>query len=419
VIWLGADGIDPETAEELAAAGVDELVIRRGSVTFSGFAPLIQLHPATVVGGPIPTAVALEVVSETSRIGKNAANAVWNALAADFKTDVPAELILDFRDLPNGVEDFVARMAHRSGLAVTPVLTISQLETKAGRAVARAAHGCIVPAFGTDTGDLRGTWEQQRQPLATKLEAFQDLGVRLRVGIALRPEVEPETGGWAEDINALTDESNAQIKRTSQLDRTFTVRRPLTWSGRSWAPGKTIAVRWIDFSKIRSFLSEVHRLSLPEISGWDFVELPPAGPQLGSTRDELVEFLKGNGPEPDVEVRLRRNGRNLRVETVNRSVFRSAVTTVGNWVQVELASGTMVASSRGTFDRIVLGTVAQGEWQANPVGRADALRFHEIYVAPGEALETGSIRLPSSRSRIVVRWNVQLSDGSTVGGVAR
>ena len=101
----------------------------------------------------------------------------------------------------------------------------------------------------------------------------------------------------------------------------------------------------------------------------------------------------------------------------NTSVFRSAITGFGNWLQVELASGALVATSRGDFDRITLGTMDRGEWRPNPSGGPDAVRYVETYLAPGEELKTGSIRLPSSRSRVVVRWQVQLSDGSALTGV--
>ncbi len=100
-------------------------------------------------------------------------------------------------------------------------------------------------------------------------------------------------------------------------------------------------------------------------------------------------------------------------------MFRSALTGVGNWLQVELASGALVAEDRGDFDRVILGRILDGRWQPRPAGGPGAVRFVENYLGPGEALETGIVRLPSSRSEIIVRWQVQLSDGSTVSGVAR
>ncbi len=255
------------------------------------------------------------------------------------------------------------------------------------------------------------------QPLAVRLAALRDLGIRVRLAAALRPRTDPDVGGWAQDIDALTDEVDAEIKRTSTLDRSFLTRRPLTWAGRSFGAGQTIAVAWVDAARLGLFLTECHRTILPEIEGWDLVSLPPVGPNLGLDRNELIRYLSGEGPAPIIGVDIQRSGRNLTVRITNPSVFRSAITAFGNWVQIELESGALVATSRGSFDRVILGIMERGEWNPHPPGGPNAVRFVENYIAPGEELETGSIRLPSSRSKVRVRWQVQVSDGSSVTGV--
>jgi hypothetical protein len=416
-VWLTEDGIDAGTADRLAAVGVDQLVVRRGSILLSGGAPVVRLFSSPPVEGPIPTAVALEVRGLGSTIDDDAADSVWVALEADFGDRPPAQLILDLPELGDDAGGFVSRLAQRSGLAVVPILTAAQLDTEIGRAVVRAAHRCIVPAFGAQDADLRGLDEVDSRPLSAKLAAVRDLGVRVRVAMALRPKTSPEVDGWAEDPDVLTDENVAEIKRTSTLNRSFLTRRPLTWGGRSFAAGETIAVAWVDAAKLGLFLTECHRTILPEVDGWDLVSLPPVGPNLGLDREELIRYLGGEGPAPEIEVRIKRNGRDLTVRLANPSVFRSAITRVGNWIQVELESGVLVATSRGTFDHVVLGEVEDGEWRPNPTGGPNAVRFAETYLAPGEELETGSIRLPSSRSEVTVRWQIQVSDGSAVTGV--
>ncbi|HSL17223.1 MAG TPA: hypothetical protein VLB51_04890 [Methylomirabilota bacterium] len=415
VVWLNAEGVDAVTADRLAASGVDQLVVRRGSVLLSGAAPVVRLADPPPIAGSIPTAVALEVRGRGG--GDHEAEAVWAALAADFGERLPAELVLDLPDLGEETHHLVTELARESGLAVVPLLTVSQIATEDGRAVLRAARACVVPVFGTVGGDLRGVDELDTQKLADRLEPVARLGARVRLAAALRPRTEPAVAGWAADLDPLTEEEDAEIRRASALDRSFLVERPLTWAGRDWAAGEEVAVAWVDTAKLRAFLAESHRMVLPELVGWDLVSLPPPGPNLGLDRDELIRFLGGEGPEPAVAVRLERNGRTVVVELVNDSVFRSAVTGFGNWVQVELDGGALVASSRGGFDRIILGTVAGGQWQPSPAGGPDAVRFAETYLAPGESLRSGTIRLPSNRSRVVVRWQVQLSDGSAVTGV--
>ena len=419
VVWLDGAGADADTVSRLLDAGVDELVVRRGSILISGGAPVVRLEPAPVVGGALPVAVALQVLGLDDREHDADAEAVWSALAADFGDRLPAELVLDLPELGDGAASFVTRLVATSGLAVVPLLSLDQLETEVGRRVAVAATRCLVPIFGSQTADLRGLEGRTTRPLDVKLDPIRDLGVKVRIGIALRATTDPEVAGWAEDIDPLTDETNGEIVRTSTLDRSFVTRRALDWAGASFGPGQTIAAAWVDTPKLNSFFVESQRLLLPDIVGWDLVSLPPAGPNLGVDRDELIRYLSGEGPEPTIEVRPHRRGRDLSVELTNTSVFRSTLTGVGNWLQIELGSGALVAESRGGFDRVILGRIVDGRWQPNPAGGPGAVRFVENYVAPGEVITTGTIRLPSSRSEVTVRWQVQLSDGSTVSGVAR
>ena len=417
VVWVDGGGVDAETADRLADSGVDQLVVRRGLIRLSDAAPVVQLHPRPPVEGSLPVAVSLELRGVASDVDEEAADAVWSALKADFGDRLPPELILDLPEVGEAVGPFVSRLARQSGLAVVPILTVSQLQTEVGRAVALAAHRCIVPVFGAQDADLRGLGDMDTQPLAARLAAVENLGVRVRIAVALRPKTEPEVSAWAQDIDPLTDGEAAEIKRTSTLDRTFLTRRPLTWGGRDFGGGQSIAVAWVDASRLGLFLRESQRVVLPEVEGWDLVSLPPVGPNLGLDRDELIRYLAGEGPDPAVDLRVNRNGRLMTVEMTNASVFRSAITGFGNWVQIELASGSLVASSRGGFDRVILGSIKTGEWRSNPTGGPDAVRFVETYLAPGESLTTGNIRLPSNRSDVVVRWQIQLSDGETLAGV--
>jgi hypothetical protein len=415
-VWLDESGVDAETVDRLGRAGVDQLVVRRGTITVSGGAPVVQLLPHPPVAGDLPTAAAFRVLGLGSDVDEQSAAAVWSALEGDFGGRLPIELLLDLPEIGAGARSFVASLAKRSGLAVIPILTVSQLETEAGRRIAEAAHRCVVPVFGAQSADLRGLDQMATQPLDVRLAAVRELGVRVRLAAALRPKTDPEVDAWAEDIDLLTDRDVAELRRSSPLDRSFVTLRPVEWGGSSFPSGSTIAIAWVDAPRLGLFLAESHRVVLPEIDGWDLISLPPGESNLGLDRDELIRYLGGEGPAPRITVKVERNGRQVVVRVGNPSVFRSAITAFGNWLQIELKSGSLVASSRGSFDRVVLGSLSTGEWQANPPGGPDAVRFVETYLAPGEELMTGAVRLPSSRSEIVVRWQVQLSDGSVVRG---
>ena len=153
---------------------------------------------------------------------------------------------------------------------------------------------------------------------------------------------------------------------------------------------------------------------LPDVAGWDLVPLPPPGNRLGVGEQVLLRYLSGEGPEPDVQVEVARSGRTVTVSMINSSPFVSAVSSVGNWLEVSVTQGSLVVNGRGSFDSVQLGTRRGGQWQAQGRGIADAIRFEENFLAPFEELETGSMRLSVSRAQVRVRWHLVLSTGQEV-----
>ena len=77
----------------------------------------------------------------------------------------------------------------------------------------------------------------------------------------------------------------------------------------------------------------------------------------------------------------------------------------------------MTVDGRGSFERLTRGTVSDGRWEQGDFERVNAARFFEVYLAPGEKLTSGTLQVPSSRSRVTVRSNLTLSDGTTVSEV--
>jgi hypothetical protein len=92
------------------------------------------------------------------------------------------------------------------------------------------------------------------------------------------------------------------------------------------------------------------------------------------------------------------------------------VSGVGNWLEVSVVSGSLVAESRGSFDRLVLGSVEGDQWNPRYLGAPSAARYSEIYLAPGEQLNTGPVRLSSRRAQVRVRWQLLLSSGEVLTG---
>jgi len=228
--------------------------------------------------------------------------------------------------------------------------------------------------------------------------------------------VDPAIDQWGDDLNPLTETGTGDFSTSSSLDRTFVLERALDWSGRSWSASDNLAIGWWDVSRLHASLAEIDRLVLPDVAGWDLVPLPPPGNRLGVGEQVLLRYLGGEGPEPDVQVEVARSGRTVTVSMVNSSPFVSAVSSVGNWLEVSVTQGSLVVNGRGGFDSVLLGTLRGGRWQAQSRGIADAIRFEENFLAPFEEIETGSMRLSVSRARVRVRWHLVLSTGQEVTG---
>jgi len=295
-------------------------------------------------------------------------------------------------------------------------LTFEQLQTGLGRSIAKAARSCIVPAFGTDGVDLRGVRELDPLPLEKKLAPLAGSGVRVRLGISLRPRAEPPLDEPGEDLNPLTEGQTSIVTTKTTLDRSFKFEKETTWSGRSWKPGDVVAVRWMDACRLHAALQEIHLMLVPDVAGWDYVSLPDDDLKLGLTRESLFRFLEGEGPNPEARVSVERSGRSMRIRLSNPSPFASAVSNFGNRLQIAIDDGWLVAESRGTFDGVTLGTLRAGRWEDGDRGRVNAARFDEIYLAPGEEIVTGLVRLPSDRSRVSVSWRLSLFDGTEITG---
>jgi len=416
VVWLDARGVDATTAVRLQQAGVDELVVERGTVDLAGEVPVFRMTPAPPVAGSIPLALALRVEAVRENLGEGMAAAVWRAIAAELGETTPVEIVLDLPQVSSGLADFVGALSNIAGVPVVPVVTSQQLRDPEAVRVVSRARGCVVPIAGTGHPSLRGVEELPTLTIAEKLEPLVASGVRVRLAVGLHPIATPALSEWGDDVNPLTEPENATVSTSSTLDRTFEINRSLQWSGRQWSAGESVALRWLDASRLHTSLAEAGRLVLPELAGWDLVPLPPAEGGLGFSREALIRYLEGEGPDPEVTVRYETSGTQVSVSLDNPGPFGSAVSGVGNWLEVSVISGTLVADSRGSFDRLVLGSFEGDQWSSRYLGAPSAARYSEVYLAPGEQLNTGPLRLSSRRAQVRVRWQLLLSSGEVLTG---
>jgi hypothetical protein len=419
VVWLEGSRLDVDTAERLARVGVDEVVLPRGSVRYAGATPVLRLAGAPEVAGSLPVGLALTVEELAESMDATLARTTWQALSVDARGLLVTELILDLPRVQPGLDRFVVELAKVAGVPVVPLLSPAQLRNADALAVAAAAGQCIVAVSGAEGGLLRGVDELASSSLAERLGPLAASGIAVRVAIALMPRTEPSLPGWGDSLDALCEADLTSISTSSKLDRTFVFNRAASWSGRDWAAGEAVAVRWVDAARLDSYLRDAERLVLPHLAGWDLVPAaaPPAA--LGLGVDGIAEYFSGRGPAPEVQVQVRRLGGDIEVLMINQSPFESAVSAFANWLEVIAENGTVIAQDRGGFERLVLGSRRGGEWQPIAANVVDGVRFQETLLGAYEVVRTGIIRLPSRGSGVTVRWQVTLTTGQEVSGVQR
>jgi len=127
VVWLGPEGLDGDTAARLREVGVDEVVIRRGTVDLSGSQPSLRFLPLPPLTPELPVGLALSVTTGSTAPPPEQASTVWNALAATQSSLVPVELLLDMPSVPEGMDVFVSELAAVAGIPVLPVLAPDQI----------------------------------------------------------------------------------------------------------------------------------------------------------------------------------------------------------------------------------------------------------------------------------------------------
>ena len=111
VMWLEGDSLDLYTSALLQRAGVDEVVVRRGSVDLAGRAPVLRLVPPGVIEGAIPVGIVLEVHGAPPDIDRSVAEALWRGVERELDGAIPAEVILDIRRLAPHLGGFVTDMS--------------------------------------------------------------------------------------------------------------------------------------------------------------------------------------------------------------------------------------------------------------------------------------------------------------------
>jgi|AMFO01.1.fsa_nt_gi hypothetical protein len=417
-LWLMPRPAEIPEPSALAAAGTDEVVLDAGQVDMGTGVPVLRLATPPAPPAGVPFGVFLKLRQMPAKGVARLARPVWSALKEGWPAVAKArEILADMAVMPDGSARFLGALAEVSGIPVVPVVTAAQLSEERVQEAVTAAGRCVVLVAG-NLAVVRPGVVPSTLPMADQLSPLAGTGVRPRVAIVIVPRARPALDGWPADPEPLTHPRVARLGTSDSFDWRFVLRRSLTWSGRAWKRGDTIEASWMDAVGLDRELAEASALTMPPVGGWDVVGVPPRTSAAGMSLDALLAYFRGEGPVPGIGVHVERSGSRLRVRLENPTPFCSAVSSYGTWVEISVGRGVVAGPARGGFDRVLVGSVRSGTWRPVTTGRADAVRFTDTYVAPGETVRSGWVRLPSRRSRVRVRWRVLLSSGAALTGVA-
>lgn len=410
-LWVRSD-FKRDDAERLRNVGFNQIVVYRGMIDISVGAPVLRLVTGPDLGpGFIQTPV-LGLKMGGRQPKAQDAELVWGALKGAWGSN-SAGIILDIREAPEGLGNFCKKLKEVSGVPVVPLLSLDQLSQKEARRVAIEAGEIVLPLYGSAGPGFRSSPRRRTLSLRKALEPIAASKVRVRVGIGLEPLMDPEFNSWGGDPDLLIN-GLAELVEPKHLDRAFVFRDVCSWGGRKWARGDRLEARWMDASRLARAFRESDRLILPEVSGWDLFGFPPQGKVMGLSRQALLAFMVGRGPNPEISVVPERRGKSMIIRVINQSPFASAVSRQGHWLEVSIPKGSLVVRSRGSFDAVVLGSRRSGKWTPGMSDGVDAVRFFEDYIGPGEELKTGTILLPSTHTQVQTDLRFLLSDGHEI-----
>ncbi|NOZ77693.1 MAG: hypothetical protein GXP48_00660 [Acidobacteria bacterium] len=414
-VWLQGASLPSETFGELTRLGVDEVVLDAGSVDLGAGVPVMRVNARPAIPGGMPFGALVHVKRPPEKTIARLARPVWEGLKGAWPGIVHArELLLDLPRTPAGTAAFVTGLSGAARMPVIPVLSVAEASSGPGKALARAAGGCVVLLAG-NLGAFRPGAAVSDQPFSDQLAPLAGTGLCPRAAIVLTPRVSPDPGTWPDDVEPLSHPGVADLSTPEDFDWAFHLKRGITWSGKTWKRGDTIEASWLGAARLNADLHELTNVTLPEVGGWDLVGVTAKPVAMGMGLSTLKAYLKGEGPAPDVTVKVERSGRKVRVTLRNPTPFCSALSSFGNWVEVSIPRGLVAVSKRGSFDRLTLGSLRSGTWRA-VTGGTNAVRFFDTFVAPGETARSGWIRVPSWRTAVTVRWRLLVSTGETISG---
>jgi hypothetical protein len=322
-------------------------------------------------------------------------------------------LLFAARKFTSGIPEFVQAVARKLRQPVELALPVQELAQHLPRggwsevslvAFAFGNQAALGMALAIPTDDLAA------------LETLDATHQPYRAAIVVVARAAPPPGAAGASLAQIAS-PEASSYRPSERGDAFLLRHDVDWGGAHVAAGQTITVDAVETVRYHRDLRWLLCPLRPSLLGWDTVGLPAAEPALGMSREALLEYLQGGMPYPVPRVGAEPiTGTGLRVTVANPTAQASALSTVGNWVEVAFVGTEPLDAQLGDFAGIEYGKRVAGNWRRTAARDATSCRFFMTYLGPRGHIASGLLAFISRPHDVRVRWGLRLGDGTDVVG---
>lgn len=451
-IWVdpGRASLDPDGRRILAEAGVEEVFLEAGTLTWDGARPMLETVPEAFAGAvPEGTPVTLvlrgtEPVGEGLELGGADRGLARAVRELRLEAEAAGLLPLGYHlDLPGGASPALVR--HLRDAAGPDLLVSTELSRErlgrsdgsardpaAARELAAASDFVVAFLYGQRPGerDAPAAWDPQR--MEEDLAALESLETDYLVGFVLVGSVhhltaagDPRETRTRADLKDLAREPALRLSiadpfaGVGRVVHSFQAQRPVHAAGWDLAPGETVRVVRTAPSLVQDLLERARRAELRHRVGQVFYRLASPDEGLSLTPAEVAAAMGRSPPEPELRPRLvvesmQGDSATLGVSLRNRSPLSTDLAaTDGNYVRVRAESGYFDGVEPGEFSRYSLW---RGGREVRPgLGwrEPDEVRLYTPMVRGGERI--GGARLELRRrgagARVTVGGRFFLPDG--------
>lgn len=431
--------VEAETLAGLRSAGLDEIFLEVGSLTWSGGEPELTVRTvdlpnlrasATLVvtgDGPPPDVdaarAAERLAPELRRLLRSVRGSGLLARGLHWDLEVTAEGLPRLASLLDELPSHLEEETYLSATLPRDLLAAETVEDLLG-----PADFLVTFLYGqrpAETGDDPEAWDLQR--VETDLERLDALGEEYLLGVSTVGRLVAKTaaGGVFTGI-ALADlvsspAFEAQLGMSLEgIDRRvydYRTTRELRLGRLELPSGTGVRLSFLSAHDVRNLLNRVEDLELENHRGQVYFRAPAPEEGLSVRPESLAGVLSGDVPRPRPEVRLETAGRRLTVRLTNAGI---ADTEVGrmetNYVELRLARGGFARVDAGEFSRYDL---LDAETGRRTLRSPDVLRLYTPYLTPGAEVVSGSVVLSGARVGDVTVGGEFLAPGGTTVEVVR